>query len=498
MRLRHMPAIVLCAMATVACDEDTRGIGETLTQNIDDIVIAITNYGATTRSISVDSVYTANGELFLGAIRDPETGAIVESEFMAQFNMMEESHLPKESQMLCRDADGKVVADSCAIVLYYNKSQCYGDSTTALKIRVSELAKPVPDNVPHYTNFSPISLGYLREGGQKKDMMFTMTDYTVSDSLRRTGYNAPIVVRFQDEYTARDGKTYNNYGTYLLRTFYEHPEYFKNSYMFVNNVCPGFYFENLDGLGAMANFSMIELRAYYHYKVENDTTTRISYLTAAVTGEVLQTTNISNSREAIKTLVDDPTCTYLKSPAGIFTEVTLPVDEIKDKHIADSLMTVTISFNRMNNLEELKSYTFNPPQNVMLVQKDSLYTFFEKNRNYNNRYAFYTTLSKNAYTFASSSDISNLITLLFNLKEEGLKKDPDWLAKHPNWNKAVLLPVTPLYSNNSTTTTTYYSGTASTTIVGMENELNLRSTRLIRGTEDNPLTVQVVYGRFGD
>jgi hypothetical protein len=248
----------------------------------------------------------------------------------------------------------------------------------------------------------------------------------------------------------------------------------------------------------MANFSMIELRAYYHYKVENDTTTRISYLTAAVTGEVLQTTNISNSREAIKTLVDDPTCTYLKSPAGIFTEVTLPVDEIKDKHIADSLMTVTISFNRMNNLEELKPYTFNPPQNVMLVQKDSLYTFFEKNRNYNNRYAFYTTLSKNAYTFASSSDISNLITLLFNLKEEGLKKDPDWLAKHPNWNKAVLLPVTPLYSNNSTTTTTYYSGTASTTIVGMENELNLRSTRLIRGTEDNPLTVQVVYGRFGD
>ena len=45
-------------------------------------------------------------------------------------------------------------------------------------------------------------------------------------------------------------------------------------------------------------------------------------------------------------LREDNTCTYLKTPAGIFTEVTLPVDEISTSHSTDSLLTAKIVFQR--------------------------------------------------------------------------------------------------------------------------------------------------------
>ena len=127
----------------------------------------------------------------------------------------------------------------------------------------------------------------------------------------------------------------------------------------------------------------------------------------------------------------------------------------------------------------------------MLIQKDSLDTFFEKNQNYNNKYAFYTTLYKNAYSFASSSDINNLIVKMYNDRLVGLKSDPNWVEKHPNWNKALLVPVSEITTVSSTSS-------SSTTTIALANEMGLTTTRMKRGTTDSPIKLRVIYAKFNN
>ena len=486
MKLKYLTAIALTAMALNSCDEDTGTIGSSLTGDNDNLLVSASEYDVLTRSFVPDSVYSYNEECYLGKIVDPETGTMVTSNFMFQFNMMENKHLPTEDKILGRDNNGKVVADSCHILLFYNRNHSFGDTLAAMKIKVSELEKPVEDGI-HYTSFNPAESGYLRDNGLKKHQTFVMHDMTNTDSLY-TLYPY-LRVCLNDAYTDKDGVTYNNYGTYILRKYYEHPEFFKNSYAFVHNVCPGFYFEVADGEGYMAKFEDISLRVFYHY--QNDDKTYNSYLAAASTQEVLQTITVENDKEALNRLAADEGCTYMKTPAGIFTEVTLPVDEIKTSHDSDSLLSASVAFNRLNNQQSLSDYTFKAPQKVMLIQKDSLNSFFENTRNYNNLYALYTTLSKNAYSFTSSSDISNMVVRMYHAKQQGLKSDPAWVEKHPNWNKALLIPVQTITSSSSTTTST-------ATPIALVNEMGMTSTRLVRGTADSPIKIKIIYAKFND
>ena len=492
MKFRHLTAIAITAMALHSCDEDTGKVGSSLTNDNDNFKVTYEQYDVLTSSFVPDSVYSYSEECYLGVVEDPETGSVLESSFMVQFNMTEETEMPKESDILSIE-DGKAVADSCDMILFYDMTKTFGDSLTAMKIKLSELKSPVDDGI-HYSNFNPKNEGYIREDGLKKLQTFSRVNLNHPDSIRSlSNYNPYLQIKLNDPYTDKNGRTYKNYGTYIVRNYYEHPEYFKNSYSFIHNICPGFYLETIDGQGLMAKFDEVRLRVFLHYK--SDTTKYVGYLGSASTEEVLQTITINNDKVALRRLAEDNSCTYLKTPAGIFTEVTLPVDDIKQNHTSDSLLSASVYFNRINNEQLSSMFSFSVPQKVILIQKDRVDVFFKQSRNYNNKYAFYSSLSKNAYSFSSSSDISNLIVKMYNDKKNGLRSDPDWVAKHPNWNKALLIPVSELKAS-SASSTTYSSMTSS--VIGLVNEMGLTSTRLIRGTKENPIKINVIYAKFND
>jgi hypothetical protein len=481
MKYKHFTAIAISAMAILSCSTDTDTLGSSLTNESDKVEANTGFFQAYTRSVLVDSVYARNYDTYFGRVRDPETGAYVKTEFMAQFNLQEGLKLPTADQMTLKDDQGKVVAKSCEIWLAFDKSACYGDSLSALKMNVLELNKPMSEKVTYYSNYDPRKEGYIREDGLKKSVLFSQSNLTFSDSVRKntSGYFDYIRVSLSDEYTDKQGNTYNNYGTYLLRNYYEHPEYFKNAYTFTTNLCPGFFFELADGLGLMAKFSMIELRVFYEYQ-KNSSTTSDGYLALSSTPEVLQTTQVTNDKTSLARLVEDQTCTYLKAPSGIFTEVSLPIDEIVQTHAADSLLSVNITFQRQNSGIE-GYYLLSAPSNIMMVPTDSLKVFFEEEKSYDYKSAFMSTLSTtNSYNF---SNIGNLITLLSNRKKAGVASDPDWVNKHPNWNKVLLLPiaVTTVNSNNTESV--------------IENQMGLVSTKLMGGI-NTPIDVKVIYARF--
>lgn len=487
MKFRLFTAIALTAMAIVSCNEETQDIGKSLTDEDDKLQVTTGIYQATSRSLLVDSVYAQNFDCYFGQVKDPETDTYVKSEFMTQFNLLEGVKFPEKSKMY--QEDGEVVADSCEIWLYFNKNKCYGDSLTPLKMSVKELSKPMDETIKYYSNYDPEEKGYIRTDGLKKQVMFTLSNLTYNDSIRSLSrYTDIIRISLNDPYTDKNGKRYKSYGNYLLQNYYEHPEYYKNSYTFIHTICPGFYFQITDGLGVMANLGEIDIKLYFRYKKDGDTYTKTT-MEFAATSEVLQTCRVTNDKEGLKRLVADNTCTYLKTPSGIITEVTLPVWEIMDGHLNDSLLSVNMSFQRMNSDIILNDYVISAPSTILMIQKDSLFSFFEKERTYDYRDSFVATLSKNTYSF---KNMGNLVSLMFQERFIGELLDPDWEKKHPDWDKVVLVPVTTYTSSATSTSTT----TTVATVSSICNNISLTSTRLVGG--NTPIKVNVIYAKFND
>lgn len=487
MKFRILTAIAITAMAISACDEDINTIGASLTAQTDKLNFSTGIYQAYSRSVSADSVFSRNNACYFGSAKDPETDTYVKCEFMSQFNSLDSygESLAMIDKVLSVDENGEVVADSCELWLYFDKTACYGDTLTPLKMNVLELDKPLSDAKTYYSNFDLKREGYIREDGLKKSVVFSIANLTYSDSIRSSsGYVDIARVKLDKPYTAKDGQQYDNYGTYVLRNFYAHPEYFSSSYRFIHNVCPGFFFELADGKDVMTNISRMELKVDFSAKA--DTTVYRIDMNFASTAEVLQTNKVTNDDEAINKLLRDD-CTYLKSPAGIFTEVTLPVEDICRQHANDSLLSVKIAFQRQNSEEVVNGNLIEVPSEILMVPKDSLNHFFESKSFYDNKTTYIASLLKNGYEF---SNIGNLITWMETSRANGLASDPYWVEKHPNWNKVMLVPISLIQS----TTTSYY-GTSSTTTTGLRNQMSLASTKL-KGGANTPIDVEVVFAKF--
>lgn len=481
MRKWLMAGIAILTIAISSCDEDTNTMGYSLTSDADRFsLIPDTFQIDSTKSIKADSVLARSSYSYLGRIKDPETGAYITSDYTTQFTVLEKEKnyifAPKKD-ITSLDTDGEPVATSCNLIVIINSY--LGDSLTAMKLMVEELDKPIEENKLYYSNFDPEANDYIRNDGLKQAKMYSMVDLTLSDSARAArlnkNYYSYINIPLNKQYKAKDGTVYKNYGTYLMRTYYQHPEYFKNSISFIKNVCPGFYFKTVDGQGVMAEVLNVQMEVKFKYK-SNDKEydgSKIFYGTE----EVMQTTHIANEKGKIDSLVNVKNCTYLKTPAGIFTEVTLPVEQIKKGHINDSILSAKITFQRMADLNKKTDDLLSDATQLLMIERDSLYSFFEKNNVTNNRTSFLAVYNATLNTYAYNN-ISSLINHMWSIRGKGSK----------NWNKVVLVPV-----KTSTVSTSSYT---SATVTGINNEMGITSTRLVGGIKnpDNP-TISIIYNQ---
>lgn len=471
-------AIMSC-ITIASCDDTTDSIGNSLTDNMDMLKVTTDTFNVATRSIVADSVLSRSTTGYLGKIRDIETGNYITGDFMAQFSTLENYKLPEKDSIVSLQ-DGEVIADSCSIRLFY--TDYYGDSLATMNITAYEMNEPMKEGVKYYSNFDPIAEGLIRNDGMKVNKTYTLTDLSISDEDRadESSYTPNIKINLNKPYTDKNGVTYNNYGTYIMRMYYEDPDRFKNSYNFIHEVCPGFYFKTNDGIGSMAYITVSQLNIYFRYL--NDST-YVGTTSFSATEEVLQTTNISNDKQNIADLANDNTCTYLKTPAGIFTEITLPVDEITENHSNDTINTAKISLTRINNNTH-DEYSLSAPSTLLMIPKDNLYTFFENGDNVDYKKSFIATYSSstNQYTF---NNISGMITYMADIKKKGLAENSNWLNEHPDWNRVVVIPV-------SVTTN------SSSQIVKIVHDMSLTSTKLVGGSENpyEPIKINVIYSKF--
>lgn len=487
MKLKILLGVAVASLlAFSACDDTTDDIGISLTDNVDHLEVSTSTFYATSRSVGIPSVVSRSTIGYLGRIKDPETGAHITGDFMTQFNCLEGYKVAPIDSIASIDADGKIIADSCEVRLFY--SSYYGDSLATMKLTMYEMDRPMSEGIQYYSDFSPLEQGYIREDGISKSIAYSLVnsvEIREKESNKNDNYVNNICVKLNEPYTDRSGNTFNNYGSFILRNFYEHPEYFKNSNTFARHLVPGFFFKMSGGLGSMAYVTIPQLTIFYRMHVTKNNTDSITSTFTMFNGteEILQTTTITNDAEAINQLVNDNTCTYIKSPSGIFTEVTLPVDDIVRGHENDTINTAKIIFNRINNAQ-WSQFNLPAPKTLLMVETDSLTSFFEKGKlaNYKQSFLSYYNTTSNRYIF---NNIGELINTMATAKAEGLKSDPDWVSKHPNWNKVMLVPVT---------TTTAVSSSSSSILTNVSHDMSLTSTRLVGG--NTPITINVIYSRF--
>ncbi|MQN82599.1 DUF4270 domain-containing protein [Segatella copri] len=487
--LRLLTVLVIAALTFAACDDTTEGIGGSITNKIDNINISNSAFNVTTKSIVAGAVLSRNNTGLIGKMKDPETGNYVKGDYMTQLSV-----LPTFSvdtlDYIKQANNGSIEADSCYLLVSYNAS--YGDTIAPMKVTAYEMTKPMSEDQEYYSNYDAFKNGWVSESNPH---------WSSNYNLSNTSDVKNFKIYLNKEYK-KDGKTYKNYGSYILQTYAEHPEYFKTNFKFLHNVCPGFYIKNVGGTGNMAKIWNTELIFYWtRHKtikkkdgVTDSTVVGIGYNRFDGTEEVLQLNKIENDTKNLEKLASQKNWTYLKSPAGIFTEVTLPIDDIMKGHEKDTLNTATISFPRLNNADEDNPYNFATPSTILMVQKDSLQSFFEKSKLADSRTSYTTSYSstgtyKNAYTF---QNIANLVSAMYKNK-----------GKSENWDKVVLVPV------NVITTTQGYT----TVISKINHDMSLASTRLIVGTDDpnkdyttdektgkkvasGPIRIKVIYSKF--
>lgn len=470
--------IALATLLIAGCDDNTSTMG--IPSKDEEVFPSYGTFLAYTHSEAMDSVLGNSTSSYLGSIDDPETGTRIRADFAAQFHTFENYSFPKFDLMFPDDGvkrtTDSIRCDSVEVRLYF--SNYYGAKNAPLKLEVYPLDKNnvLQEEKDYYTD-TDLDQFVLPGSEPIATKVFTTEDYNLADAERNSATHADNVrIMLPD-----------TVGSLIMRAYYDHPEYFKDSYTFIRKVCPGFLFKIRSGNGSMLSVDVSTLNIYFNFydKVKRDSTCS-ALARFAATPEVIQSTRFSN--DDMQSLVEEDDCTYLKTPAGIMTVAQLPINEIYQNHETDSVSRAQLTFTRLNNTKP-STQSLGIPQSLLLVRKADATSFFKKRSVADSKTSYTTSYSStyNTYTF---NNICRLISLCRKEKLAGMKAEnlteQEWEQKHPDWNKVVLIPV-----NISTATDTY----GETHQVSVTHDMSMNSIRL-QGGANTPIKMQVIYSRF--
>lgn len=463
MKLKYLYIGLLSALI-YSCDDTTAGIGDSTIAAGDSIPAGAAVYNVYSRSILADSVYARTSTAYLGKYTDPHFGEF-SADFIAQFTCTDNFEFPETVQEIT----------GIKMRMFYD--QYFGDSLNAMRMQVDTLDKIIPEKElsTFYTSVDPTQ--YYNESSNpvaRKAFAARGTSATDTTMISYDSYGNATYY----SYYWQDVKLPLPLAQHMYDKYAEDKNNYKNAENFIKNVLKGFYIHCTHGDGTILYINDMQLHLNFKYLIESSSGKVDSLVNGstifAATKEVIQANRFQNS-DRLKELVEEKDYTYLKTPAGIFTEVTLPVDEIAEMHLRDTLNAASVTFTRYNEKSESK-YPMGIPQTLLMVRKSEMHDFFEKNETYNGLTSFiaeYVASSEtaNTYTFPN---ISSLITQCINEKKAG-KNDADW-------NKVVLIPVkTETDSNGS--------------VIGLKSNLDMESTCLVGG-DKNPIKMQILYTTF--
>lgn len=483
MKLKFLAAVGLAA-TLYSCDDTTTGVGE-FVADADEITASAQTFEATTKTLKYtdlnpDGVFSRTSSAYLGKFTDPDFGTYT-TDFITQINCTEGFEFPERLKDI----------ESTTLELSY--ASFFGDSLAPMKVRVDVLKEAIDDTGEnlglYYTSYEPEKF-YNKNGNPLAEQEYAVRDNSWSDAeidsiKSANGYYPPLVINLDKKNTWNIGEEQHTgtFSKYLKAKYDENKNNFKDAYSFIHNVLPGFYVHNTSGEGSILYIGDIWLRmkvSYYITGSEGQDSLVYTSIPFAATNEVFMSTRLNNSEDALDKLAEEKTHTYLKTPAGLCTEVKLPLQEMYDALGTDTLNSVSMAFTKYKNVSDNSAsspYKMGTPQNLLLIRKNEVKDFFEQRKNYDSKTTFLGTYSSttNSYSF---SQVNRLISQIFS--DMRTKEEPaeGW----DEYNTMVLIPVKTETDSQGNT-------------IGLSHDLEVNSAKLIggEGEEGKKIKMEVIY-----
>jgi len=560
--------IALLAITFFGCDDNTAGLGLGMFPESDQNINGkLTTFDVTTESVHAGKIYAMSNIGYVGKFTD-ETFGTYQAGFLAELNCPKGTTFPgifnydkntafdnknkltqtmvgeggnakdKEDITFVRDENDKIIGNIHTIELYLWYDSYFGDSLTASRLSVYELGdaeKELNENNAYYTDINPEEF-YTPQNllGTKA---YTAVDLSVKDSIRNLSTYVPSVhVSFKDEAAIRIGRE-------IIQHAYKAGTNFDNKAF--REAFKGIYVKSDYGDGTILYINQIQMNVVYKsYAIdtikgtilpktvvkdgESPDSTYYGYRMFTSTREVIQANQLKNDNTAIQDCIKKDGWTYLKSPAGIFTQITLPINKIADQLQGDTLNAVKLGIPIYNETNDRK-FGMSIPKSVLLIRNKYKDSFFKNNQlsdgitsslfDYSSSTSSLTQYTFNNITQMINNCLADKAAAERDIREKGFTKvsltDPEGNVYEENvdniekweelieWDKFVLIPVlvTKDASSNS-----YYS---SSNVISIQHDLKPGYARLKGGSKgsqqdpqgnplypDNVLKLEVISTSF--
>ena len=469
--------IALCCISTglllCSCEDTMTKVGTSILPPEDVITVRTDTFTLKAQTIRLDSVYAKTTQCLLGQMYDPLYGNI-KADFLCQF------YCEENFQFAQTPYQNKI--DSMELVVMYVTSSWYGDTIIPMQASVYAVNQPLKRNF--YSNDNPEQYCDMSQPlGQKT---YTAYDFSRFDTVAAVAGDLQYITvklptslgqKFYDE-------TVNNSSTFASQDAF-------------NRFFPGLYVTTTFGSGSLIQTEgeNIFLRIYYNY-MSKDTLGQDTLIRAAEiftnSKEVIQLTHLQN--ENLETLfVPNDAYTFIKSPAGVCTRLTIPTAEISKKIDVNSHYINDFTLNLHYLPADDWDFAMTPPAYLLLIPEDSVKTFFENELTENNSSSYFMSYNGNTNTGGSNSSLFTAYGYDASTRTYNFGNISALIKNHieqlPDEDLNVLIIPVARASTQQSTGSAYYYSTTSVTNSLIPSGIKIR-------TDENYMKVAAVSSEY--
>lgn len=433
----------LTILFVASCDDNTESLGLNLIP--DDNVVSskgvifpidvVENF-----EVDEDSIYTNSTTAYLGKYTDEIFGDLKAgflTQLYCQNNFSFDFDQVVKDSIGVDETTGKAIYNFKDVSCYINVSydSFFGDSINPCQVEAYKLAKNITGDMtssldPEAEDFYDPETGFLGK------VTYTAANTYIDEDERTEDRDLIIVIP-------------SEIGQSIMNMNYQHPEYFKNSTTFNQNVLKGLYLKPISGDGTIIyanttslniNFTMyVDSAGIYPIKRKqpgytDQDSTAIYSTSFNSTREVYQINTFKNVMN--EEIINDTENTYLKSPAGIFTSMQLPVGKIANSLVNDTIIQTRLTLQAYNQVKA-NEINMTKPEEVLLLRKSEVYSFFRNNSLPDNYTSFTTELNTTDNTYVFENISALIVEAIEKARQSNNGAVPEDLVE-----EIVIVPVT--------------------------------------------------------
>ena len=365
--MKRILFILFCVVVLVSCKNNDTNLGGSIKPESDSIFVCTDTFHLQTSNFFVDSIFLQNDTFLLGEIYNQRYGT-------TKADLLFQIAPPVNYKFPTQDSDSIKGAAVDSLVLYMYYKSWSGSEKSPLEFCLYEIDKKAIDYTTLY--FSNINIDeYVSPDatpiGKK---VLTSIDYSLPDSVLADSTFIPYIkykldISYAERFFNLDEKAYESVDAFQ--------EKFK-----------GFYITTDYGSSTMLHLAQIDLRLYYHYTRvyridgEEKTDNVSTWVNYSVNKEVRQINRIvhTDTADVKANLNTIDSLNLIKSPAGIYTNVKIPIGKMKSS-INEKIKNNHLAINQaLLNLEVVEdtdpSLKLDKPEFLLLLKKDLLVDYF--------------------------------------------------------------------------------------------------------------------------